>query len=165
MTFISHLFRMYSLSMSRLFALFLLLFVSTLSAAPSWKWTHRVALEKDEFAYIYTLRKGESEAYEDELRFRWTLYDDTNLVFLTNFRKFPSQYILSLRRGLNGMVQQVSRTGVNQINDRVELYFYFTAFDSEKRLAYIDVFLSDPASRVELRYVDPREARKEEQGD
>lgn len=115
---------------------------------PKFQHTKAFLLQKDEKAFVYLREKGE-ENY-DIFEFSWTLYDGTNLVVHSKFRRYPRQIMLSLRRGLELFKQTILPPLKKEFGDDVWLYLEFGKFEQGKAL--LSVYISDPAGRVESKF-------------
>lgn len=130
--------------------IFILLFVACLSygGVPKFNHTKSFTLKKDEKAFVYLRQNGEENF--DIFEFSWTLYDGTNLVVHSKFRRYPRQIMLSLRRGLELYKQMILSPLAKEFSDGVWLYLEFNKF--EKNNALLSVYILDPAGRVEAKF-------------
>ncbi|TWO28703.1 hypothetical protein [Campylobacter hyointestinalis] len=138
--------------MSRVLWLLLLSFFSlnfSLNAAgPSFEHAKKFELKKDEKAYVFITDRR--EGIEDIFEFSWTLFDNTNMVLHTKFRKYPRQIVLSLRRGLELYKQIVLPHLRKEIEGEVMLYLEFKDF--KKGIGTFMVYIDDDAKRVNVRF-------------
>lgn len=130
--------------------IFILLFAVCLSygGTPEFQHVKKFLLKKDEKAYVYLREKGDEKF--DIFEFSWTLYDGTNLVVHSKFRRYPRQIMLSLRRGLELYKQTILPPLANEFGDDVWLYLEFDKF--EKGKALLIVYLLDPSARIEAKF-------------
>ncbi|ARJ56023.1 hypothetical protein [Campylobacter cuniculorum] len=137
--------------MLRIFAF--LFFVSTLfSSTPHFKYTYKFTLKKDERASVQIKELG----YEDvqNFDFYWTLFDTNKIIVHSKFRKFPRQFVLSLRRNLNWATQTLIPDYTKPNVDRARLIFEFSDF--KKGEAVFTIYIEDEESRLEVKFIDPR---------
>lgn len=138
--------------MFRIFAF--LLFVSTLfGAGPSFEYTYKFTLKKDERASVQIKELG----YEDKVQnfdFYWTLFDTNQIIVHTKYMKFPRQFVLSLRRNLNWATQTLIPDYTKPSVDRARLIFEFSDF--KKGEAIFTIYIEDKESRLEVKFIDPR---------
>ncbi|RAZ26567.1 hypothetical protein [Campylobacter hyointestinalis] len=138
--------------MSRVLWLLLLSFFSlnfSLNAAgPSFEHAKKFELKKDEKAYVFITDRR--EGIEDIFEFSWTLFDNTNMVLHTKFRKYPRQIVLSLRRGLELYKQVVLPHLRKEIEGEVMLYLEFKDF--KNGIGTFMVYIDDDAKRVNVRF-------------
>jgi len=144
----------------------LLLAALTLSLHAKVEWAHqyRFVLEKDEWASVFVYPehlKDEVNGGREEYRFSWTLYDTTNLIVHTRFRGFPKQHTLSLRRGLEAVREPLLFDPANRIAGKTALWLVFEDFDTEKKVAFLEVYIEDRQKRVLIEFDDPRTRRNE----
>ncbi|MBE0494815.1 MAG: hypothetical protein IBX45_00250 [Campylobacterales bacterium] len=139
-------------------------FTLPLYAKVEWAHQYRFVLEKDEWASVFVYPeylKDEVGGGREEYRFSWTLYDTTNLVVHTRFRGFPKQHTLSLRRGLETVIEPLLVDPANRIAGKAELWLVFEGFDAEKKVAFLEVYIQDRQKRVLIEFDDPRRRREE----
>ncbi|RAZ50310.1 hypothetical protein [Campylobacter hyointestinalis] len=138
--------------MNRVLWLLLLSFFSlnfSLNAAgPSFEHAKKFELKKDEKAYVFITDRR--EGIEDIFEFSWTLFDNTNMVLHTKFRKYPRQIVLSLRRGLELYKQIVLPHLRKEIEGEVMLYLEFKDF--KNGIGTFMVYIDDDAKRVNVRF-------------
>ncbi|MBT0824721.1 exporting protein, partial [Campylobacter lari] len=87
----------------RLF-LSLFLILNFLRAEVFFDYTYKFTLNKDEKASV----KIKEIDYPDEIYyfdFSWTLFDQTNIIVHSRYKKYPRQFVMSLRRNLNWVDQ------------------------------------------------------------
>lgn len=124
---------------------FLFLSFSLAFAEPYFAYTHKFVLKKDEKASIEIIEAG----FEDQKRyfdFSWTLFDNTNIIVLSKYNKFPRQLVLSLRRNLNWAVQTLVPDYKNPQVDRARLILEFSEFKKGK--ATFIVYIEDKDGRI-----------------
>lgn len=145
--------------MFRIFA-FLLLASSLFSATPSFEHSYKFTLKKDERASVQIKELG----YEDKVEnfdFYWTLFDTNKIIVHSKFRKFPRQFVLSLRRNLNWATQTLIPDYTKPNVDRARLILEFSKF--EKGEAVFTVYIEDKESRLEVKFIDPRKKNSDAQ--
>lgn len=133
---------------------FLFCFVFILNgAAPTFEYTYEFTLKKDERASVEISELG----YEDKKQnfdFYWTLFDNTNLIVHTKYRKFPRQFVLSLRRNLNWASQTLIPDFKNPQVDKARLILEFSDFVNGE--AKLSIYIEDKDSRLFVNFIDPR---------
>lgn len=134
--------------MSRVLWLLLLSFFSLNAAELNLEYAKKFELKKDEKAYVFITDRR--EGIEDIFEFSWTLFDNTNMVLHTKFRKYPRQIVLSLRRGLELYKQIVLPHLRKEIEGEVMLYLEFKEF--KKGVGTFMVYIGDNAKRVNVRF-------------
>ncbi|MBK1971722.1 exporting protein [Campylobacter sp. TTU-622] len=134
---------------------FLLIFsVQDLKASlPVFQHTYKFILKKDERASVEIQELG----YEDKVQnfdFYWTLFDNTNIIVHSKFRKFPRQFTMSLRRNLNWVTQTLIPDYTNPHIDRARLILEFNSYN--KGEATFVVYIEDKDARLAVKFLDPR---------
>ncbi|EAJ6641683.1 exporting protein [Campylobacter coli] len=124
-----------------------------LNAAPVFDYTYKFILKKDERASVQIKEIG----YEDKVQnfdFYWTLFDNTNIIVHSKFRKYPRQFVMSLRRNLDWVTQTLIPDYTNPHIDRARLILEFSGYN--KGLATFTVYIEDKESRLMVEFLDPR---------
>ena len=134
--------------MSRVLWLLLLSFFSLNAAGLNFEYAKKFELKKDEKAYVFI--SDRRDGIEDIFEFSWTLFDNTNMVLHTKFRKYPRQIVLSLRRGLELYKQIVLPHLRKEIEGEVMLYLEFKDF--KKGIGTFMVYIDDNVKRVNVRF-------------
>ncbi|WP_373274076.1 exporting protein [Campylobacter lari] len=138
----------------RLF-LFLFLILNFLKAEVFFDYTYKFTLSKDEKASA----KIKEIDYPDEIYyfdFSWTLFDQTNIIVHSKYKKYPRQFVMSLRRNLNWVDQTLVPDYKNPHIDRARLILEFSDF--KKGEAIFTVYIEDKDKRLEVEFLDPRKA-------
>ncbi|AJC86230.1 hypothetical protein [Campylobacter sp. RM16704] len=138
----------------RLF-LFLFLIFNFLKAEVFFDYTYKFTLSKDEKASV----KIKEIDYPDEIYyfdFSWTLFDQTNIIVHSRYKKYPRQFVMSLRRNLNWVDQTLVPNYKNPHIDRARLILEFSDF--KKGEAIFTVYIEDRDKRLEVEFLDPRKA-------
>ncbi|MBZ7940408.1 exporting protein [Campylobacter molothri] len=133
--------------------LLVLVFKNHLNAAPVFEYTYKFVLKKDQRASIQIKEIG----YEDKVQnfdFYWTLFDNANIIVQSKFRKYPRQFVMSLRRNLDWVTQTLIPDYTNPHIDRARLILEFSGYN--KGLATFTVYIEDKESRVMVEFLDPR---------
>ncbi|EAL3938650.1 exporting protein [Campylobacter lari] len=131
------------------------LFSNLLKAEVFFDYTYQFTLSKDEKASV---RIKEID-YPDEIYhfdFSWTLFDQTNIIVYSKYKKYPRQFVMSLRRNLNWVVQTLVPDYKNPHIDRARLILEFSDF--KKREAIFTIYIEDRDKRLEVEFLDPRKA-------
>lgn len=139
--------------MKKIFIIFSILLVCNLNAVPTFDYTYKFTLKKDERASVEIKELG----YEDKVQnfdFYWTLFDNTNMVVHSKFRKYPRQFVMSLRRNLDWVTQTLIPDYTNPHIDRARLILEFSGY--KKGEATFTVYIEDKESRFEVKFLDPR---------
>ncbi|EAK3365165.1 exporting protein [Campylobacter lari] len=140
--------------MLRLF-LSLFLILNFLKAEVFFDYTYKFTLSKDEKASV----KIKEIDYPDEIYyfdFSWTLFDQTNIIVHSRYKKYPRQFVMSLRRNLNWVDQTLVPDYKNPHIDRARLILEFSDF--KKGEAIFTVYIEDKDKRLEVEFLDPRKA-------
>ncbi|MCV3345517.1 exporting protein [Campylobacter lari] len=140
--------------MLRLF-LSLFLILNFLKAEVFFDYTYKFTLSKDEKASV----KIKEIDYPDEIYyfdFSWTLFDQTNIIVHSRYKKYPRQFVMSLRRNLNWVDQTLVPDYKNPHIDRARLILEFSDF--KKGEAIFTVYIEDRVKRLEVEFLDPRKA-------
>ncbi|MCV3375087.1 exporting protein [Campylobacter sp. IFREMER_LSEM_CL2101] len=140
--------------MLRLF-LSLFLILNFLKAEVFFDYTYKFTLSKDEKASV----KIKEIDYPDEIYyfdFSWTLFDQTNIIVHSRYKKYPRQFVMSLRRNLNWVDQTLVPDYKNPHIDRARLILEFSDF--KKGEAIFTVYIEDRDKRLEVEFLDPRKA-------
>lgn len=138
----------------RLF-LSLFLILNFLKAEVFFDYTYKFTLSKDEKASV----KIKEIDYPDEIYyfdFSWTLFDQTNIIVHSKYKKYPRQFVMSLRRNLNWVDQTLVPDYKNPHIDRARLILEFSNF--KKGEAIFTVYIEDKDKRLEVEFLDPRKA-------
>lgn len=129
------------------------IFSEIFAATPSFDYTYEFILKKDERASVQIKELG----YENKVQnfdFYWTLFDNTNIIVHSKFRKYPRQFVMSLRRNLDWVSQTLIPDYTNPHIDRARLILEFSRYD--KGLATFKVYIEDKQKRLEVEFLDPR---------
>lgn len=118
------------------------------SAEAAFRHMKEVRLKKDVPEKI--LVKGEDA--EHLLAFRWTLYENGDLVMHRSYDGFRTQHVLRLNHQNQSLRVAIDSRGVDP---RAFTYIVikFKAFDPARREAVFDLLLKDDAEKVELKYL------------
>ncbi|EGK8088855.1 exporting protein [Campylobacter sp. CNRCH_2014_2849] len=124
-----------------------------LKAEVFFDYTHKFTLSKDEKASV----KIKEIDYPDEtyyFDFSWTLFDQTNIIVHSRYKKYPRQFVMSLRRNLNWVDQTLVPDYKNPHIDRARLILEFSDF--KKGEAIFTIYIEDRDKRLEVEFLDPR---------
>ncbi|HEC1756056.1 TPA: exporting protein [Campylobacter lari] len=136
----------------RLFLSLFLMF-NFLKAEVFYDYTYKFTLSKDEKASV----KIKEIDYPDEIYyfdFSWTLFDQTNIIVHSRYKKYPRQFVMSLRRNLNWVDQTLVPDYKNPHIDRARLILEFSDF--KKGEAIFTIYIEDRDKRLEVEFLDPR---------
>ncbi|WP_257404140.1 exporting protein [Campylobacter lari] len=126
-----------------------------LKAEVFFDYTYKFILSKDEKASV----KIKEIDYPDEIYyfdFSWTLFDQTNIIVHSKYKKYPRQFVMSLRRNLNWVDQTLVPDYKNPHIDRARLILEFSDF--KKGEAIFTVYIEDRDKKLEVEFLDPRKA-------
>ncbi|MCV3394218.1 exporting protein [Campylobacter sp. IFREMER_LSEM_CL908] len=124
-----------------------------LKAEVFFDYTYKFTLSKDEKASV----KIKEIDYPDEtyyFDFSWTLFDQTNIIVHSRYKKYPRQFVMSLRRNLNWVDQTLVPDYKNPHIDRARLILEFSDF--KKGEAIFTIYIEDRDKRLEVEFLDPR---------
>ncbi len=124
------------------------------ASEPTFHYTYKFILKKDERASVQIKEIG----YEDKVQnfdFYWTLFDNTNMIVHSKFRKYPRQFVMSLRRNFDWVTQTLIPDYTKPHTDRARLILELSAYD--KGLATFTVYIEDKESRLMVEFLDPRQ--------
>lgn len=99
--------------------MYFFIFSNVLASEPTFDYTYKFILKKDE-----TSVQIKEIGYEDKVQnfdFYWTLFDNTNIIVHSKFRKYPRQFVMSLRRNLDWVTQTLIPDYTNPHIDRARL--------------------------------------------
>ncbi|EAJ5673407.1 exporting protein [Campylobacter lari] len=133
----------------------LFLVFNFLKAEVFFDYTYKFTLSKDEKASV----KIKEIHYPDEIYyfdFSWTLFDQTNIIVHSKYKKYPRQFVMSLRRNLNWVDQTLVPDYKNSHIDRARLILEFSDF--KKGEAIFTVYIEDKDKKLEVEFLDPRKA-------
>lgn len=133
----------------------LFLMFNFLKAEVFFDYTYKFTLSKDEKASV----KIKEIDYPDEIYyfdFSWTLFDQTNIIVHSKYKKYPRQFVMSLRRNLNWVDQILVPDYKNPHIDRARLILEFSDF--KKGEAIFTVYIEDRDKKLEVEFLDPRKA-------
>lgn len=133
----------------------LFLMFNFLKAEVFFDYTYKFTLSKDEKASV----KIKEIDYPDEIYyfdFSWTLFDQTNIIVHSKYKKYPRQFVMSLRRNLNWVDQTLVPDYKNPHIDRARLILEFSDF--KKGEAIFTVYIEDRDKKLEVEFLDPRKA-------
>ena len=136
----------------RFVATFLLCVFLLNAAEPSFEHTYELWLEKDERASVEIVELGREDEKQN-FDFYWTLFDTNKIVIHTKFRRFPRQFVLSMRRNLNWLTQTLIPDWTNPHLDRARLIIEFSDFDRGE--AKFKIYIEDKDSRLNVAFLDP----------
>ncbi|EAK9993318.1 exporting protein [Campylobacter lari] len=124
-----------------------------LKAEVFFDYTYKFTLSKDEKASV----KIKEIDYPGEIYyfdFSWTLFDQTNIIVHSRYKKYPRQFVMSLRRNLNWVDQTLVPDYKNPHIDRARLILEFSDF--KKGEAIFTIYIEDRDKRLEVEFLDPR---------
>lgn len=137
--------------MSKILAVFFAFLFSLQAANVAFEEEYVFELKKDELARVFVTEKGTQD--RDSFDFRWTLFDNTNIIVHTRYGGYPRQLTLSLRRGLKAYKQSLIPDYKMPPSDMAWLLLEFDDFKDAK--ATFKVYVKDEARRLDVEFVDP----------
>lgn len=78
------------------------------------------------------------------------MFDNTNIIVHSKFRKYPRQFVMSLRRNLDWVTQTLIPDYTNPHIDRARLILEFSGYN--KGLATFTVYIEDKESRLMVEF-------------
>lgn len=138
--------------MSKILFVFFVFLAPLQAANIAFEEEHLFELKKDEWARVFVTEKGTSD--RDSFDFRWTLFDNTNIIVHTRYRNYPRQLVLSLRRGLKSYKKSLIPDYKMPPNDIAWLLLEFEDFKDAK--ANFKVYIKDEPRRLEIEFKDPK---------
>lgn len=121
-------------------------------AQPTFEHTYEFILEKDERASVEITELG-YENQKQNFDFYWTLFDTNKIVIHTKFRRFPRQFVLSMKRNLNWATQTLIPDYTNPNIDRARLILEFSDFNEGE--AKFKIYIEDKDARLNVAFLDP----------
>ncbi|MGG7073049.1 hypothetical protein U5B43_02145 [Campylobacter sp. 9BO] len=137
--------------MSKILALFLMLAAFCFAAPPVFNSTHTFELKKDEWARVWVTEKATQQ--RDSFDFRWTLFDATNIIVQSFFRRYPKHLTLALDNKRASFLQKLVPDFTMPPTDSAQLLLTFIDFKDKKAKFKVDII--DGANRVDVEFVDP----------
>ncbi|QKG29475.1 hypothetical protein [Campylobacter sp. RM16187] len=138
--------------MSKILAVFFMFFLAFANAVDlGFSEQHLFELKKDEWARVFVTEKGAQD--RDSFEFRWTLFDNTNIILHTRYRNYPRQLVMSLRRGLSLYKQSLIPDFRQPPMDIAWLYLEFENFKDGK--GFFKVYIKDDQKRLDVEFLDP----------
>ena len=136
----------------RAFVVFFIITSLLNAAQPYFEHTYEFVLEKDERASVEITELG-FENLKQNFDFYWTLFDTNKIIIHTKFRRFPRQFVLSMKRNLNWATQTLIPDYTNPNVDRARLILEFSGFtEGEARLK---IYIEDRDARLSVAFLDP----------
>lgn len=123
------------------------------AATPTFEHTYEFSLEKDERASVEITELAHNKT--DNFDFYWTLFDTNKIIIHTKFRRFPRQFVLSMRRNLNWATQTLVPDFTNPNVDRARLIMEFSGFDAGE--ARLKIYIEDKDARLDVKFLDPNQ--------
>ncbi|MBE3609144.1 hypothetical protein [Campylobacter californiensis] len=118
--------------------------------------TYEFELKKDQWARVFITEKATQK--RDSFDFRWTLFDSTNIIMQSFFRRYPRHMTMSLRHGHDTYMQRIIPDFTRPTNDSVKLYLSFIKFENKK--ATFKVNILDEEKRIDVEFIDPLQSQQ-----
>lgn len=132
---------------------FLLLFCNLCFAAQAtFEHKYEFTLRKDERASVEITELSTSKV--ENFDFYWTLFDTNKIIIHSKFRKYPRQFVLSMKRNLNWATQTLIPDYTNPHIDRARLILEFSDFKDKE--AKLSIYIEDKEARLMVKFLDPR---------
>lgn len=130
-----------------------LVFVSfSFAAQATFEHKYEFTLRKDERASVEVTELSNSKVQNFD--FYWTLFDTNKIIIHSKFRKYPRQFVLSMKRNLNWATQTLIPDYTNPHIDKARLILEFSNFQGKE--AKLTVYIEDKEARLMVRFLDPR---------
>lgn len=136
----------------RAFVVFFIITSLLNAAQPYFEHTYEFVLEKDERASVEITELG-FENLKQNFDFYWTLFDTNKIIIHTKFRRFPRQFVLSMKRNLNWATQTLIPDYTNPNVDRARLILEFSGFNEGE--ARLKIYIEDRDARLSVAFLDP----------
>lgn len=114
------------------YKLLIILFINAFlfASAPKFSAQKEFNLKKDEWDYFYINIRGKEKFIP--YYFSWTLYDNNNLILFTKFNGYTKQYVISLRRRLDYIKDEITKSYNNYNLNKAEVFLQFADFKDNK---------------------------------
>ena len=126
----------------------LILLTFSVLSANEFRDIRKISLKKDEIKKIVVKYDG----FEKLFKFRWTLYKNNALVVFHSYDQIVAQNILYSRYKNRSFVVELKPKGRDFYNVPY-LLVKFKEFDSRKKEAVFELFLSDEMEQIVLKYL------------
>ena len=136
----------------RAFVVFFIITSLLNAAQPYFEHTYEFVLEKDDRASVEITELG-FENLKQNFDFYWTLFDTNKIIIHTKFRRFPRQFVLSMKRNLNWATQTLIPDYTNPNVDRARLILEFSGFNEGE--ARLKIYIEDRDARLSVAFLDP----------
>jgi hypothetical protein len=123
-----------------------------------WEFQYSFNLKKDKIATVFISKnkKNKNKKPRYVLKFRWTLYDGSeNLYLFVDYMNHPYQYILKKKRHLDRVVVKLLPDG-RDYNGRTYAMLVFADFDKKRREATMEVYIKDQMKRIKVEFKPPK---------
>lgn len=130
-------------------SLFLALLFHTCDAAVDFSFEHKFVLKRNQKARVIVRDLEFEKKYFFD--FSWTLYDFTNIIVHSRYRRWPRQFVLSMRRNLDWATQ----TLVPNLRipwEPTRLILEFKDFNIKKKTAVFMIYIEDKQGKVEVKF-------------
>jgi len=121
---------------------------STQLFALEWAYEKEITLKKDQFFSVWV----KSDIEQKLLKFRWTLFKNSNLVLLKVFDKFNNQHILTEGYPRNSVRFDVGIRS-EKYKQKPYMLIKFEKFDFEKNEAIFKLLLSDKTNKISIEII------------
>lgn len=133
---------------------FLLVDLTFAKTQSLWNFQYSFNLKKDKIAKVYikkTANKNKQKNSSYLLKFRWTLYENKNLILLSNYMGYPYQYVLKKESSLNSVKIKLL-SSANAYNGRTYALIVFSDFNEKKQIATLNVYIKDDKKRISVKF-------------
>lgn len=138
-------------------AAMILLFITNLQARPVFEYKHEFKLKRNEIAKVIITDKETLKKYD--FTFSWTLYDFTNIIIHSKYKRWPRQFVLSLRRNLAWATQTLV-PNLRIAWEPSRLILSFKGFDLAKKTASFLVLIEDKQNKVNAKFINTKRFAK-----
>ena len=116
--------------------------------ALEWSYEKEVVLKKDEFFSVWIKTPTEQKL----LKFRWTLFRNSNLVLLKVFDKFNNQHILTEGYPRNSIKFDVGIRS-DKYREKPYMLIKFDRFNYEMKEASFKLLLKDKSEKINIEII------------
>jgi hypothetical protein len=131
-------------------------FVSVTLSANDFRYVRKISLKKDENVKILVKYGAKKKLF----KLRWTLYINGGLVIHRSYDRVVSQNILYLNHINQSLRVELKPRGADFYNVPY-LLVKFKEFDSKKKRALFEFYLSDEKIQLKLKYLNKDKKRED----
>ncbi len=132
-----------------------LLFVIPLLGLDIWDYSYVFKLKKDQVATVKVALDSEKDPLKSrDIKFRWTLYSNKNLIVLVNYDNFPTQYELQ-KIYKKDTLSFYLRDDYQVKYKRSFFILRFVEYSDKEKTVTLKVAVKDPQKRLKIIFDDP----------